>query len=130
MTSSPRIAPVARPRRSRLTAPRVSVVVVNYCQWRHTDCLITQLADADVIDAGLAETIVLDNDSPPDPAMARVLKGPGVSLRRFDRNTGFARAVNEGCRLARGEWVLLLNPDTSVGEGFLDQLDALCRSLG
>ena len=27
-------------------------------------------------------------------------------------NRGFARAVNEGCRLSQGEWFLLLNPDT------------------
>ena len=63
------------------------------------------------------------------PALARLRRTPGVSLKRFDRNTGFARAANEGCRLAGGEWVLLLNPDTAVGEGFLDQLEALCRTL-
>jgi GT2 family glycosyltransferase len=47
---------------------------------------------------------------------------PGVSLRRWRRNQGFARAANEGCRLSRGEWVLLLNPDVSVPADFLDHV--------
>src|SRR5207237_407302 len=45
----------------------------------------------------------------------------GVSLRRWRRNRGFARAVNEGCRLSRGDWLLLLNPDTTLPANFLEQ---------
>ena len=110
-------------------APHVSVVVINFCQWRNTDRLTHQLLDSDAIDAGTADVLVVDNDSPQDPAVGRLRRTPGVSLRRFDRNTGFARAANEGCRIAGGDWVLLLNPDTAVPEGFLDQLEALCRTL-
>jgi GT2 family glycosyltransferase len=104
-------------------------VVINFCQWRNTDRVTRQLLDADAIDAGTAQVIVVDNDSPPDPALGRLRRTAGVSLKRFDRNTGFAKAANEGCRLSRAEWVLLLNPDTAVPEGFLDQLEALCRTL-
>ena len=59
----------------------------------------------------------------PTRPSGRLRRTPAVAVKRFDRNTGFAKAANEGCRLARGEWVLLLNPDTAVPEGFLDQLD-------
>ena len=52
----------------------------------------------------------------------------GVSLVRNGRNNGFAKAANRGGRLSRGEWVLLLNPDVTVPEGFLDRvLDAAQR---
>ena len=129
MASTPqRVLALSAPRR-RQASPHVSVVVINYCQWRNTDRLTRQLVDADAIDSGTADVIVVDNDSPPDPAQARLRRTPGVSLKRFHQNTGFAKAANEGCRLARGEWVLLLNPDTAVSEGFLDQLESLCRSL-
>ena len=83
----------------------------------------------DRLATGTADLLVVDNNSPPDPALARLRRTPGVEVKRFDRNTGFARAANEGCRRARGEWVLLLNPDTAVPDGFLDQLEVLCRSL-
>jgi GT2 family glycosyltransferase len=119
-----RTAPPPRP-----AGPHLSVVVINFCQWRHTDRLTRQLLDANAIDAGTADVIVVDNDSPPDPALGRLRRTPGVSLKRFDRNTGFAKAANAGCRLSRGDWVLLLNPDTAVPEGFLDQLEGLCRTL-
>lgn len=129
MATTPQRAPARATPRPRAVGLRVSAVVINFCQWRNTDSLTRQLLDADAIDHGSAEIVVVDNDSPPDPTLARLRRTPGVSLKRFDRNTGFAKAANEGCRLARGEWVLLLNPDTAVPEGFLDQLDALCRSL-
>jgi N-acetylglucosaminyl-diphospho-decaprenol L-rhamnosyltransferase len=128
-TIPPQRAPARSSSRRGLIAPHVSVVVINFCQWRNTDRLTHQLIDSAAIDAGTADVLVVDNDSPPDPALGRVRRTPGVSLRRFDRNTGFAKAANEGCRLASGEWVLLLNPDTAVPEGFLDQLEGLCRTL-
>jgi N-acetylglucosaminyl-diphospho-decaprenol L-rhamnosyltransferase len=129
MATTPQRAPVRSAPRLRPAALQVSVVVINYCQWRNTDRVTRQLLDADAIGNGVADLIVVDNDSPPDPTEARLRRTQGVSLKQFDRNTGFARAANEGCRLAGGEWVLLLNPDTAVAEGFLDQLEALCRTL-
>ena len=48
-----------------------------------------------------------------------------MSLRRWRRNHGFARAVNEGCRLSRGDWVLLLNPDITLDPGFADAVLAV-----
>ena len=51
-----------------------------------------------------------------------------MSVVRNGANRGFARAVNRGGRLSRGEWVLLLNPDVTVPDGFLDEvLDAAQR---
>src|SRR5205823_1397522 len=70
----------------------------------------------------------VDNHSPPHPIISRLRRAEGVSLRRFSSNRGFARAANEGCRLSRGEWLLLLNPDVSVPDGFLDSV--LARADG
>jgi len=45
---------------------------------------------------------------------------PYVNLHRNPSNLGFAKAVNQALRLCRGEYVILLNPDTYVTEGFFD----------
>src|ERR1700724_852752 len=55
------------------------------------------------------------------PLGPRLRRADGVSLRRWRSNRGFARAVNEGCRLSRGDWLLLLNPDMTLEPGFLDK---------
>ena len=43
------------------------------------------------------------------------------------QNLGFPRAVNQGLQAARGEYLVLLNNDAVVTDGWLDQLIALSR---
>jgi N-acetylglucosaminyl-diphospho-decaprenol L-rhamnosyltransferase len=124
-----RFLPLARRPRPRLQTPRLSVVVVNYRQWENTAALLRQLVAAPCTRHGTAEIVVIDNHSPTHRLAARLRRWPGVSLRRWGRNRGFARAVNEGCRLSRGEWILLLNPDMTLPDGFLDRVLALADEL-
>ena len=52
-----------------------------------------------------------------------------MRLLRNRRNLGFAKAVNRGVMTASSEWVLLLNPDVTVEDGFLDRALALIDEL-
>jgi GT2 family glycosyltransferase len=128
MLAAPRPRAVQRPlpRRPRPIAPTpapvVSAVIVNFRQWENTVALTNQLDAADCMRAGQAEVVLIDNDPDPHPLRRCVRGWAGVSLRCFNRNRGFARAVNEGCRRARGQWLLLLNPDVRVPEEFLDRV--------
>jgi GT2 family glycosyltransferase len=105
---------------ARTGSPRLSVVVVNYRQWPRTADLVRQLLASAAARRGDAEVLIVDNHSPPHPAARRLRRMAGVSVRRWGANRGFACAVNEGCRLSQGEWFLLLNPDTTPADGFLD----------
>jgi GT2 family glycosyltransferase len=109
--------------------PRLSVVVVNYRQWERTLGLVRELLASACVRRGDAEVVVVDNHSPPHPAARRLRRHQGVSVRRWGANRGFARAVNEGCRLSQGGWFLLLNPDTTLSEGFLDGVLELADQL-
>jgi GT2 family glycosyltransferase len=109
--------------------PRISVVVINYRQWSRTDRLVQGLLESVGVRRGLVEVVVVDNNSPPHPAVRR-LREQSVSLRRWRRNRGFARAANEGCRLGRGDWVLLLNPDVTLPDDFIDGVLRLADDLG
>jgi GT2 family glycosyltransferase len=110
------------PSASLLKTPLLSVVIVNYCQWENTGRLVKHIRRSGTVRRGAVEVVVVDNHSPPHPLMRRLRRWPGVSLRRWGRNRGFARAVNEGYRLSRGGWVLLLNPDLKLADGFLPQV--------
>jgi N-acetylglucosaminyl-diphospho-decaprenol L-rhamnosyltransferase len=109
--------------------PRLSIVIVNYCQWENTVALVRQILRSGPARRGAVEVVVVDNHSPWHPMAGRLRRWPGVSLRRWGRNRGFARAVNEGCRLSRGRWFLLLNPDLSLTDGFLEGALALVDKL-
>ena len=110
-----------RPRPSvAIETPQLSVVIVNYCQWRNTARLTQQLRQCEAVRRGAAEIVIVDNRSPKDTIARKLRKLSGVSVVHNRENQGFAKAVNRGGRLSRGEWVLLLNPDVTVPPGFLD----------
>jgi N-acetylglucosaminyl-diphospho-decaprenol L-rhamnosyltransferase len=117
----PGLVPARRRRRGAdpLKTPQLSVIIVNYCQWESTVKLVRQILQTAPARRGAVEVVVVDNHSPWHPLAARLRRWRGVSLRRWGRNRGYARAVNEGCRLSRGHWLLVLNSDLTLTEGFL-----------
>jgi GT2 family glycosyltransferase len=128
--AAPQTQSPARARtRAKLSVPRLSVVIVNYRQWDETEKLVRHLQTSTSIKNGAAEIVIVDNHSPTHPIIKRLRRQPNLSLRRWPNNRGFARAVNEGCRLSQGDWFLLLNPDTSPSEEFLDGVAALLDRL-
>jgi N-acetylglucosaminyl-diphospho-decaprenol L-rhamnosyltransferase len=128
----PSALPLSRELSSRapvLSTPRLSIVIVNYRQWERTAELVRQLQSSACLRHGDAEVVIVDNHSPAHPVLKKLRRLPGVSVRRCARNRGFASAVNEGCRLSQGEWFLLLNPDTTPSDGFLDGVLNLADQL-
>lgn len=73
--------------------------------------------------ADFAEVFVVDNASPDESAAAVRGSFPWVRLIANAQNRGFAAANNQAFAVARGQFVLLLNPDTEVRD------DALIRML-
>jgi len=132
-------APARRPPAAKLAPPRaaeLSVVVVNFCQWRNTARLVRLLRRSVALRSGTAAVSIVDNHSPLHPVVRRLKQLSGITVRRFSRNHGFARAVNRGVasgasRTAAGRprWVLLLNPDVTVPDGFLDDVLAITDRL-
>ena len=67
------------------------------------------------------ELIIIDNAS--EDGYYKWLKTyRGLVFIRLDQNYGFSKAVNEGIKLAKGEYVLLLNNDTVLEDNFLYEL--------
>ncbi|HYG22154.1 MAG TPA: glycosyltransferase family 2 protein [Verrucomicrobiae bacterium] len=90
----------------------VSVIIVTYNSEKQiVACLESVFAQCQNI---TQEVIVLDN-SPAD-GTAKIVQNrfPQVKLILPGKNLGFAAGVNEACRHATGEFVLLLNPDTII----------------
>ena len=100
----------------------LSVVLVNYKVPQLTiEAVRSVLASGRRLD-GEVEVIVLDNASG-DDSMERLRTAfgaePRVKLWESATNLGFARGNNQAIAEAHGEYLLLLNPDTLVGESTL-----------
>lgn len=100
---------------NRRTRPlRLSVIIVNYNVREFLHHALTSVRKA--MKGIRGEIIVVDNAS--DDGSVEMVRStfPGVQLIVNKSNVGFAAANNVALRRARGEALLLLNPDTVVQE--------------
>jgi GT2 family glycosyltransferase len=98
----------------------LSIIVIN---WNTKEDLLHCLESIFKMGTGIQrEVIVVDNGSR-DGSGVEVKKAfPTVHLIQNDRNIGFAKATNQGFKNSSGRYVLLLNPDTQVKHGAIEQL--------
>jgi GT2 family glycosyltransferase len=68
------------------------------------------------------EVIVADNGSKDQSAQMVRKHFPGVKLIENQRNLGFSAACNQGIRMSRGRYILLLNPDTEFTPGGISEM--------
>ena len=93
---------------------KLSVVIVNYNVEYFLEQCINSVLKALAKTSG--EVIVVDNCSIDGSVEMVKNKFPQIQLVENKDNTGFAKANNQAISLAKGEYVLLLNPDTVVEE--------------
>jgi GT2 family glycosyltransferase len=98
---------------------QLSIIIVNYRSGGLiADCIRTVLAQTQELSY---EIIVVDNDSKDDSEALILQQFPQVRWVQMGYNAGFARANNAGLRIAGGDILLLLNPDTLVLDRALDR---------
>ena len=89
----------------------LSVIIVNYNSAKD---IINCLESALRFPSNGFEWIVVDNHSADNNKEILTQKFPFIKWIEMGYNAGFARANNEGIKQAKGEAVLLLNPDTLI----------------
>ena len=109
-----------------MTQPVLSILIISYNTREMTlACLRSVAAQTRTPH----EVIVLDNASADGSAAAIAAEFPDIRLLAEDENHGFARANNIAAKHAKGEYLLLLNPDTVVLDGALDRLLGFARRM-
>lgn len=68
------------------------------------------------------EILVYDDGSSEDAMTGFLASIAGITYIRGGENKGFVDACNEAAKIARGEFLVLLNSDTRVCDGWLDEL--------
>lgn len=103
----------------------VSVIIISYNTREMTlACLHSIYEQTKEI---LFELIVVDNDSNDNSAQVIAENYPDLNLIVSKENLGFAQANNLAAEKAKGEFLLLLNPDTVVLGGAIQKLHSFAR---
>lgn len=93
---------------------KISVIIVNYnVEFFLEQCLNSVFEALKHVEG---EVFVVDNDSIDGSVEMVQNKFPTVHLMANKDNVGFSRANNQALAIAKGEYHLLLNPDTIVEE--------------
>ena len=99
-----------------LRAQLIDVIIVNFnstdwsfqCLESFSDAIKKRTVKAHLVDNGSSDGL-----GPIENAF------PEVLVSRNQNNLGFARAVNKALKVSKSEYVVILNPDTAVTNGFL-----------
>ncbi len=112
--------------RAHLARPELTVIIVSY----NTRALTLKALETlyETAAAVPMRVVVWDNASADASADAVAEHFPQAELVRSPDNIGFARANNRVAELADTEWLLLLNPDTEVHEGAIQNLLAFSKA--
>jgi GT2 family glycosyltransferase/glycosyltransferase involved in cell wall biosynthesis len=106
-------------------SPVVSVIIPVYNKSNYTyACLYSIYENRPAVDF---EVIVVDDCSTDDTQDTLKVIG-GIQVVRNVVNLGFAGSVNRGAETARGGYLLILNNDTLVHAGWMDELLAAMSS--
>ena len=98
---------------------KVTVVIPNYKGEKY---LLPCLKSVYEMTGIPVHVIVVDNGSSDSSIETAKERYPQTEFICFSKNYGFCRAVNAGIKASRTPYVILLNNDTKVREGFVENL--------
>lgn len=102
------------------SGPLVTVIIPVYDDVEMTAACLRSIAEFPPAHVR-AEYVVVDDASPSEVA-AQFASIPGLTVLRNGENLGFLRTCNRAARLSSADYVMLLNNDTLVRAGWLDEL--------
>lgn len=93
----------------------VSIIIPVFNQWPYTEKCLKSIQQYTTYPH---EIIIIDNGSK-DETVKELTGNSAIKLLTNPHNLGFARACNQGAKIARGELLLFLNNDTIVTPDWL-----------
>lgn len=99
--------------------PIVSIIIPVYNHFQHTFACLQSIFQHS---GNIAHEIIVVDDASADATPKMLKDMAGVRVYRQPKNAGFVHSCNQGAVLAQGEFLVFLNNDTTVTNGWLDAL--------
>ena len=103
----------------KMEQPQVSIIIPVYNKWAYTAACLRSLLE---FKGKYSFEVIVVDDQSSDETAKRLEDIDGLIHLRNEKNLGFVGSCNRGARHARGEYLVMLNNDTQVLEGWLDEL--------
>ncbi len=97
----------------------ISIIIINYNVLDHLKSCIKSIYNSDI--KSEFEIIIIDNNSPEPIDITNDKEN--LRIIQFEKNLGFAKAVNHAISISSGSEILLLNPDTLVHKNTIQVLN-------
>ena len=107
--------------------PLVSVIVLNYNAGK---LLLNCIESIKKSAYKNLEIIVVDNISTDKSQKTCKEKYPDIKLIQNDENFGYCEGNNIGIRVAKGDYIIILNPDTIVESNWIEKLISAYGKFG
>ena len=107
--------------------PLISVIVLNY---NAGDLLLNCIESIKKSSYKNLEIIVVDNISTDKSQKICKEKHPDIKLIQNNKNFGYCEGNNIGIREAKGDYIVILNPDTIVEPNCIDELISAYNKFG
>lgn len=104
----------------------ISIIIVNYNTFEITCNCLTSVLNSKT--SCSLEVILIDNNSKDKNPDLFLQKFPYIKLIVNHINLGFGAANNEGMRIAKGKYILLLNSDTIIDSDTLEKCYQFIKS--
>lgn len=98
-------------------SPLISIIIPFYNQENYTWNCLTSIAEN--LPEVSFEIILIDDNSSEKYDFSQI---ENITVLKNPKNLGFLKSCNKGIAHANGEYIYLLNNDTVVNKGFLDEL--------
>ena len=110
---------IKRKKHSKNSSPLISIIILNY---NAGDLLLDCVNSIQKSKYTNFEIILLDNVSKDHSHTICKKKFPFIKLIENSENLGYCEGNNVGLRISKGEFVVILNPDTIVDAQWLEEL--------
>jgi len=98
----------------------LSIIIVNYNVKEFLQNLLNSIEKASINIT--KEIIIVDNASDDGSIEFLKEKFPSILLIENKKNVGFGKANNQALKIAKGKFILLINPDAVVGEDTFNEM--------
>jgi|TARA_Y100000310_G_scaffold105045_1_gene103382 GT2 family glycosyltransferase len=111
----------------KISQPLISIIILNY---NAGDLLLNCVGSVFKSTYSNLEVILVDNSSKDNSQIRCKEKFEKIKLIENEENLGYCEGNNVGIRNAKGDFILVLNPDTVVEPNWLEPLLDAYNSLG